>query len=84
VSVPVEYLCSFLVIIERMFFRIEISSLHSLSCLGVLTHASQLCIPDSSAAYSLSTNGSTVRTLLSSSRTAIPSGQHKHCVSCQQ
>src|SRR5713101_4741851 len=61
-----DYLFIFLVLIEHLFFRIEDSSLRWLACLCVLTHSLQCCIADSSSAYSLSNNGPSFRTFLSS------------------
>ncbi len=45
-SVPVEYLCIFLGIIERLFFHLDRLSLHTLSCLWLFTHALRQCLTD--------------------------------------
>ena len=52
-SVPVEYLCIFLVIIEHLFFHFALPSLHTLSCLLVFAPALQQRLTDMSSVFVL-------------------------------
>jgi len=40
-SVPLDYLCIFLLLLEHLFFHLDLSSLHALSCLWVYIHPLQ-------------------------------------------
>ena len=62
-----DYLCIFLVLLQQMFFRFNVSSLCWLSCTCLLTHALPCCSADSSYAYELGNNKPSAPTFPSSS-----------------